>query len=200
MEKIACGADTRSRSTSTADRGEIAMSPGPRRTVRDLTVVILDRPRHEEIIGRIRRRRAHPVDQRRRRRGRSWRPARTRASTCCRASAAHPRASCRRRHSSASAARSRGGSGRGTTTSAAPPRGRLRPREGPHHERPGRGDNVFFAATGITDGDLLRGVKYHGAARGRIRSSCARSRAPCARSRPRTRLEKLEAVAGERYR
>ena len=24
-----------------------------------------------------------------------------------------------------------------------------------------RGDNVFFCATGVTDGDLLRGVHYH---------------------------------------
>ncbi len=24
------------------------------------------------------------------------------------------------------------------------------------------GDNVFFVATGITDGELLRGVRYHG--------------------------------------
>ena len=24
-----------------------------------------------------------------------------------------------------------------------------------------RGDNVFFAATGVTDGELLRGVRYH---------------------------------------
>jgi fructose-1,6-bisphosphatase II len=25
-----------------------------------------------------------------------------------------------------------------------------------------RGDDVFFAATGVTDGDLLRGVRYWG--------------------------------------
>ncbi len=24
-----------------------------------------------------------------------------------------------------------------------------------------RGDDVFFAATGVSDGDLLRGVRYH---------------------------------------
>ncbi len=28
-----------------------------------------------------------------------------------------------------------------------------------------RGDNVFFCATGITDGDLLRGVRYRRAGR-----------------------------------
>ena len=43
------------------------------------------------------------------------------------------------------------------------------------------GDNCFFAATGITDGELLKGVHYD--ARGAdapSRSSCARSPAPCA--------------------
>ena len=32
-----------------------------------------------------------------------------------------------------------------------------------------RGDNVFFAATGVTDGDLLRGVRYRSAGRARSR-------------------------------
>ena len=38
--------------------------------------------------------------------------------------------------------------------------GRLRPRPRPHDRRPRPGDNCFFAATGITDGELLRGVRF----------------------------------------
>ena len=38
------------------------------------------------------------------------------------------------------------------------------------------GDNVFFVATGITDGELLRGVRYRGGRRARpTRWSCARA-------------------------
>ena len=39
-------------------------------------------------------------------------------------------------------------------------RRRLRPRQGAHHRRPRLGDDIFFAATGVTDGELLRGVRY----------------------------------------
>lgn len=39
-----------------------------------------------------------------------------------------------------------------------------------------RGDEVFFAATGITDGDLLQGVRYHGSSRGRTHSIALRGK------------------------
>ena len=65
--------------------------------------------------------------------------------------------------SSASAGRSRAGCGRATTTSAAP-----RSTMGYDLDRVlftddlVAGDDVFFAATGITDGELLQGVRYWG--------------------------------------
>ena len=37
---------------------------------------------------------------------------------------------------------------------------RLRPRPRAHHDDLVQGDNCFFAATGITDGELLRGVRF----------------------------------------
>ena len=44
-----------------------------------------------------------------------------------------------------------------------------------------RGDNCFFAATGITDGELLRGVHYDAARRHHpVAGDALRSRAPCA--------------------
>ena len=40
-------------------------------------------------------------------------------------------------------------------------RRRARPGPGAHHRATwSRSDNVFFVATGITDGELLRGVRY----------------------------------------
>ncbi len=63
-----------------------------------------------------------------------------------------------------------------------------------------RGENVFFAATGVTDGDLLRGVRYQrGGAR--THSLVMRSKSGTVRTLQATHsLEKLAAVAGERYR
>ena len=44
-----------------------------------------------------------------------------------------------------------------------------------------RGDDCFFSATGVTDGDVLQGVRYHGTTRRRrSRSSCARAPGPSA--------------------
>ena len=40
------------------------------------------------------------------------------------------------------------------------PRRRSRPRPGAHHRDLVGTDNVFFAATGVTDGELMRGVRY----------------------------------------
>jgi fructose-1,6-bisphosphatase II len=62
-----------------------------------------------------------------------------------------------------------------------------------------RGENVFFAATGVTDGDLLRGVRYR--AGGATTSSLVmRSKSGTVRTLQATHsMEKLSAVAGERY-
>jgi fructose-1,6-bisphosphatase II len=61
------------------------------------------------------------------------------------------------------------------------------------------GDNVFFAATGVTDGDLLRGVRYQ-AGGARTHSLVMRSKSGTVRTLQATHsLEKLAAVAGERY-
>ena len=48
-----------------------------------------------------------------------------------------------------------------------------------------KGNDCFFAATGVTDGDVLQGVRYPTprARRRRSRSSCARARTPCGASR-----------------
>ena len=61
------------------------------------------------------------------------------------------------------------------------------------------GSNTFFAATGVTDGDLLRGVRYMpGGAR--THSLVMRSKSGTVRTLHATHsLEKLEALAGERY-
>jgi fructose-1,6-bisphosphatase II len=55
-----------------------------------------------------------------------------------------------------------------------------------------QGDNCFFAATGITDGELLRGVRYHGAG-ATTQSLLMRSKSGTVRFvDARHRLEKLE--------
>lgn len=62
------------------------------------------------------------------------------------------------------------------------------------------GENCFFAATGITDGDLLRGVRYeHGGAR--TQSLVMRSRSGTVRMvDARHRIDKLSAFAAVEYR
>src|SRR6478752_144721 len=62
-----------------------------------------------------------------------------------------------------------------------------------------RGDNTFFAATGVTDGDLLRGVRYqHGGAR--THSLVMRSKSGTVRTLQATHsMEKLGELAGTRY-
>jgi fructose-1,6-bisphosphatase II len=54
------------------------------------------------------------------------------------------------------------------------------------------GDNTFFVATGITDGDLLRGVRYSSSAGASTRSMVMRSRSGTVRTvESRHSLEKL---------
>jgi fructose-1,6-bisphosphatase II len=61
------------------------------------------------------------------------------------------------------------------------------------------GDNCFFSATGITDGELLKGVHYD--SRGASTQSLVmRSKSGTVRTLQATHsMEKLSAVAGERY-
>ena len=50
-----------------------------------------------------------------------------------------------------------------------------------------KGENCFFSATGVTDGDVLRGVRYEGARGATTESLVMRSRsAPCGGSPPAT--------------
>ena len=62
-----------------------------------------------------------------------------------------------------------------------------------------KGDNCFFSATGVTDGDVLRGVHYEG--RGASTESLVmRSRSGTVRRISRaTTAAKLRALTGYRY-
>jgi fructose-1,6-bisphosphatase II len=62
-----------------------------------------------------------------------------------------------------------------------------------------KGDNTFFAATGVTDGDLLRGVRYQrGGAR--TNSLVMRSKSGTVRTLQATHsMEKLGELEGDRY-
>ena len=100
-----------------------------------------------------------------------------RRSTSSGASAARRRASSPRRRSSASAAGSSAGCGRATTPSARLP---STPATTSTSSSPrttsSRGDDCFFAATGVTDGDVLQGVRYQGARSATTESLVTRSR------------------------
>ena len=63
-----------------------------------------------------------------------------------------------------------------------------------------RGDDCFFSATGVTDGDLLEGVRYEGAGVATTESIVMRSRSGTVRRvSARHNREKLRALIGERY-
>ena len=124
MEKLAVGPRAKGacdiRRTPTENLHALSEALG--RPVRDLTAVILDRPRHDALIAEVRAsRRPHPPHHRRRRRRRHRdRAGPARASTSSSASAAPPRACWPRRPSSAWAPRSRASSTRATRPSARP--------------------------------------------------------------------------------
>ena len=128
----------------------------------DVTVVILDRPRHEKLIAQVRETgaRIHLITD-----GdvagaiMAARPAP--ASTCCSASAARPRRSSPPARSSAWAGSSRASSRRATTRngSKAIDAGHDLDRVLTTDDLVSS-DDVFFAATGITDGELMGGVRY----------------------------------------
>ena len=206
MEKMA-GADRHRRSArrSTSRSRDVLGRIAERRGVHDRRPDwswCSTAPRHNEMHrARPRGRRPHPPDHRRRRRGRR----------CIGRAARHGRRPPvgHRRHA--------------RRASSPPPRssapagemlGRLWPRDDDERNARDRcrlststecsttddlvgGDDCFFAATGVTDGDLLKGVRFT-AQRGapRSRSSCARGRAPCASSTRMHDRAKLRTVGG----
>ena len=150
-------------------------------------VVVLDRPRHAAGIAEIREAGARvrlishgdvsaallAVTERR-------------PSICCGGSAARRRESSRRRPSSASVDSCSGVCGRATR-----PSGRPRWSSGYDLERVldrddlVAGDDVFFSATGITDGDVLQGVRYPSAGGATTESLVMRTRSGTFRPHPR---------------
>ena len=63
-----------------------------------------------------------------------------------------------------------------------------------------RGDDVFFSATGITDGDVLQGVRYPSAGGATTESLVTRTRSGTIRRIRATHdRSKLRAVGGERF-
>jgi fructose-1,6-bisphosphatase II len=62
------------------------------------------------------------------------------------------------------------------------------------------GDDVFFAATGVTDGELLQGVRYPGAGKAHTESLVMRSRSGTVRTvQARHDQAKLREITGGRY-
>jgi fructose-1,6-bisphosphatase II len=62
------------------------------------------------------------------------------------------------------------------------------------------GNDCFFAATGVTDGDVLQGVRYEGARGATTESLVMRSRSGTVRRvQARHDRTKLREITGERY-
>ena len=63
-----------------------------------------------------------------------------------------------------------------------------------------KGDNAFFSATGVTDGDVLQGVRYQGARGASTESLVMRGRAqgPCGAIHSRHDRAKLRTLTGNR--
>ncbi len=63
-----------------------------------------------------------------------------------------------------------------------------------------RSDDCFFSATGVTDGDVLQGVRYQGSAGASTESLVMRSRSGTVRRvSARHDRGKLRAITGDRY-
>jgi fructose-1,6-bisphosphatase II len=63
-----------------------------------------------------------------------------------------------------------------------------------------KGDDVFFSATGVTDGDVLQGVRYQGGRGATTESLVMRARSGTVRRiSARHDREKLRALTGVRY-
>ena len=203
MEKLACGADIEDEIDIRAPMEETLqqVARAKRGRVRDLMVVILDRPRHDEMVARIRAAGARI----------RFIPHGDVAGAMM---AASP-------DTGIDLLWGIGGTPEGVLAAAAFKclggqfQGRLWPRD--DDERAAaqaagydlervlttddlvKGDNVFFAATGVTDGDLLRGVRYQ-AGGARTQSLVMRSRSGTVRTLQATHsMEKLASLAGERY-
>jgi len=180
MDKIAVGPDAADAVNITAPVSEnifrVAAALGI--PVADLTVAVLDRPRHTELVDRIRRAGARVrllLD----------------GDVAAAIAAARP-------GSGIDMAMGVGGTPEGILAAAAlrcldgAIQGRLVPRDAAQHAQvlatghdPDRilhttdlvgGTNVFFAATGVTDGPLLRGVRYYGGNRAGTQSIVMRSK------------------------
>jgi fructose-1,6-bisphosphatase II len=68
------------------------------------------------------------------------------------------------------------------------------------HDELVRGDDVFFSATGVTDGDVLQGVRYEGARGASTESLVMRSRSGTVRRiQSRHDRAKMRALVGQRY-
>ena len=136
------------------------------RKVSDLTIVVLDRPRHEQLIADIREAgaRIRLISRRRPFRRHLGGRARHRRARRRWASAALPKGSSPRRPCAASAARSRPVSRPSTRSrkSGSRPWGSTTcPKSTePRTSRPATKSSS--AATGVTDGELLRGVRFFG--------------------------------------
>ena len=206
MEKIAGGpsvADCLSLDRP-ARRGDPAGSPSARAVeVGDVTVIMLDRPRHEDAVeADPRGGRADPLHHAT---ATSRRPCsrspRAPGSTCSGASAGTPEGVL-----SAAAIKCLGGQ----------ILGRLWPRDDDERQaaidagydldevldvdRLVAGNDVFFAATGVTDGDLLQGVRYLDDGHATTESLVMRSRSGTVRKvQARHDRLKLREVTGGRY-
>ena len=169
MEKIAGGEDIADLLDLDRPLGETLALIAERKgcDIRDVMVVMLDRPRHEEASRRSARR--------------------------ARASASSSTATCRAallavtERTAVDLLWGIGGTPEGVISAAAikciggqmvgrlwprndeerqaAHRRRLRPRRGAHRDDLVGGDDCFFSATGVTDGDVLQGVRYEGARR-----------------------------------
>jgi fructose-1,6-bisphosphatase II len=203
MEKLACGSDIEEEIDITAPMEETLeqVARAKRGRVRDLMVVILDRPRHDDMVARIRKAGARI----------RFIPHGDVAGAMM---AASP-------DTGIDLLWGIGGTPEGVLAAAAFKclggqfQGRLWPRDDEERKAAQdagydleqvlttddlvKGDNVFFAATGVTDGDLLRGVRYQ-AGGARTQSLVMRSRSGTVRTlQARHSMEKLAALAGQRY-
>jgi len=158
------------------------------RPVRDLTAVILDRPRHEELIARCAKQ--GPASG-------SSPTGRGRALATVRADISGAdvlfgiggtlRACSPPQPSSASGARSKAALAAQRRRARRRRRRRLRHRRRAPHRRPRLGRQRLLRGDRITDGDLLQGVRYLDFGATTSPWCCARARGRCGRSTPSTR-------------
>ena len=163
-------------------------------------VIMLDRERHAEAVGDDQRsRRADPLHHRWRRLcGAAGGHRRNAASICSGGSAEPRRGFCRPPRSSHG--RSDARAPVAARRRRAPARGgrRIRPHEVLDVDRLVTGHDVFFAATGVTDGDLLQGVRYQDGAEATTESLVMRSRSGTVR-KVQAKPQPVEAARADRH-